>query len=86
MEASMNIRSTALAVIAAAAAIAPLASAHAGSGGKEYFSQTYQFSKPMNGYEGFQGAYHCSYVKTPKTVCSPDGKCKKVWELLQTCQ
>jgi hypothetical protein len=40
----------------------------------------------MNGYQGFSGAYHCSYVRTPKTVCSAAGKCKKVWELLQTCQ
>lgn len=60
--------------------------AQAGSGGKEYYSQTYRFSKPMNGYEGFAGAYHCSYVKVPKTVCSANGKCERVWELTQNCQ
>jgi hypothetical protein len=58
--------------------------AHA-KGGKEYFSETYTFDKPHNGYEGFSGNYHCSYIKTPKTVCLA-GKCKRVWELLQTCQ
>lgn len=83
------LRTTAFAVLAAAAAFAPLAfgdAAHAGSGGKEYYSQVYRFSKPMNGYEGFSGAYHCSYVKTPKKVCNTAGQCKTVWELLQTCQ
>lgn len=58
--------------------------AHA-RGGKEYFQQTYQFDRPMDGYQGFSGAYHCSYVRTPKQVCHK-GKCKRVWELLQTCQ
>lgn len=80
-------RTSALAVLAAAALLFPLiASSDADAkGGKEYFAQTYQFDKPMNGYQGFSGAYHCSYVKTPKTVCVA-GKCKRVWELLQTCQ
>lgn len=83
----MTIRTSVIAALAAAAAFAPLASGQAEAGqGKEYFSQTYQFSRPMNGYEGFQGAYHCSYVKTPKKVCDASGRCKKVWELLQTCQ
>lgn len=54
-------------------------------GAKEYFSQTYQFDRAMDGYEGFSGAYHCSYIRTPKTVCKR-GTCKRVWELLQTCQ
>jgi len=80
-------RTGALAALAAAAAALPLVSSSDADarGGKEYFAETYRFSKPMNGYEGFSGAYHCSYVKTPKTVCVA-GKCKKVWELLQTCQ
>jgi len=83
----MTFRTSALVLLAATAALAPLAvdTAHA-RGGKEYYAETYQFSKPMNGYEGFQGAYHCSYVKTPKKVCDAAGRCKKVWELLQTCQ
>lgn len=55
-------------------------------GGKDYYAETYQFDRPMNGYQGFSGAYHCSYIKTPKEVCSATGKCKRVWELLQTCQ
>ncbi len=81
-----TLRTTAFVALAAAAALAPLASGALAKGGKEYFSQSYVFDKPMNGYEGFSGAYHCSYVKTPKTVCNSAGQCKKVWELLQTCQ
>lgn len=74
-------------VAIAAAALAPalLSNAASAKGAKEYFAETYTFSKPMNGYEGFSGAYHCSYVKTPKVVYV-NGKPKKVWELLQTCQ
>lgn len=79
-------RLTAIAVLAAAVASAPMIGTAHAKGAKEYFSETYRFDKPMNGYEGFSGAYHCSYVKTPKTVCNAGGKCKKVWELLQTCQ
>ena len=60
--------------------------AHAAGGGKEYFSETYRFKKPMNGYEGFSGAYHCSFVKVPKTVCSSNGRCQRIWELTQNCQ
>jgi hypothetical protein len=88
MEASMTngLRITAFAALAAIAALAPLASGAEAKGGKEYFSETYQFDKPMNGYQGFSGAYHCSYIKTPKTVCNGAGQCKRIWELLQTCQ
>ncbi|MCC7253928.1 hypothetical protein [Hyphomicrobium sp.] len=85
---TLTLRTTALAALAAVAALAPLASggdAHA-RGGKEFFSNTYQFDRPMNGYQGFSGAYHCSYIKTPKTVCNKAGQCKRIWELLQTCQ
>jgi hypothetical protein len=60
--------------------------AYAGGRGKDFYSQTYQFDRPMNGYEGFSGAYHCSYVKVPKKVCTASGTCKTVWELTQTCQ
>lgn len=82
----MSFVRTALFAATAAVALSPLAAGGAlARGGKEYFSQTYQFDRPMNGYQGFSGAYHCSYVKTPKTVCHA-GKCKRVWELLQTCQ
>lgn len=80
------VRTATFAAVAAAVALSPLAAGGAlARGGKEYFAQTYQFDRPMNGYQGFSGAYHCSYVKTPKTVCYA-GKCKRVWELLQTCQ
>lgn len=75
----------AVVALATAATLIPGSDAHA-RGGKEYFQQTYQFDRPMNGYHGFSGAYHCSYVKTPKNVCDGKGRCKRVWELLQTCQ
>jgi hypothetical protein len=81
-----TLRNAALATLAAAVTLAPFAPGALARGGKEYFSQTYVFDKPMNGYQGFSGAYHCSYVKTPKTVCTRSGSCKRVWELLQTCQ
>lgn len=83
----ISFRTAAFAALAAGLALSPLVSGTDASakGGKEYFSETYTFSQPHNGYEGFSGQYHCSYIKTPKTVCVA-GKCKKVWELLQTCQ
>jgi len=82
------LRATAFSALAVMSGLAPLAAGGdaEAKGGKDYYSQTYQFDRPMNGYQGFSGAYHCSYVKTPKTVCNAAGKCKKVWELLQTCQ
>ena len=85
---TLTLRTTAFAALAVAASLSPLVAGGDAQarGGKEYFSQTYQFDRPMNGYQGFSGAYHCSYVRTPKTVCNSAGKCKKVWELLQTCQ
>ena len=73
-------------LLAGAAALAMVSSEAAyARGGKGFYTETYTFDKPMNGYEGFSGAYHCSYIKTPKTVCV-NGKCKKVWELQQSCQ
>lgn len=62
--------------------------ANAGGRGKEYFSETYTFSKPMNGYEGRAGDYYCSYIKTPVTKCDAGGNnCKVVaWNLEQHCQ
>lgn len=82
-----TLRISVFAAFAAVATLAPLVAGGAAEakGGKDYYSETYTFNRPMNGYQGFSGAYHCSYIKTPKTVCV-SGKCKKVWELLQTCQ
>lgn len=81
----MNATVIAVASLAVISAALVLSTGAQAKGAKEYYAETYTFSKPMNGYEGFSGAYHCSYVKTPKTYCVA-GKCKKVWELLQTCQ
>lgn len=85
---TLTLRKTVFTALAAAVAFAPLVASDAAQArkGKEYFSEVYRFDKPMNGYEGFSGAYHCSYVKTPKKVCNSAGQCKKVWELQQTCQ
>ncbi|MGD9785956.1 MAG: hypothetical protein AB7E80_08675 [Hyphomicrobiaceae bacterium] len=55
--------------------------------GKGYFSQTYEFDRPMNGYEGHSAVpgYYCTYKKFPKRDCS-SGSCKIVgWTLEQTC-
>ncbi|WP_295559174.1 hypothetical protein [uncultured Hyphomicrobium sp.] len=82
-----TLRTTGFVALAIAAAFAPLvAGGAAHAKGKDFYAQSYQFDRPMNGYEGFSGAYHCSYVKTPKNVCNKAGQCKRVWELLQTCQ
>ena len=82
-----SLKTITLAFVAASAMLSPVlfSAAAEAKGAKEYYAQSYIFTKPMKGYEGFSGAYHCSYVKTPKTICVR-GKCKKVWELLQTCQ
>ena len=55
-------------------------------GGKEFFSQDYQFSQPTSGFEGQQGNYYCSYQRIPNRVCDQNGKCMiKGWTLRQHC-
>jgi hypothetical protein len=59
-------------------------------GGKEFFSEDYQFAQPMHGFQGQQGNYYCSYQRLPNRVCSYDSsgneKCKvKGWTLRQYC-
>jgi hypothetical protein len=81
-----TLRAAAIAIALAGAALVPLlAGTPAEAKGKEHFSNDYTFDKPMDGVQGFSGAYYCSYVKTPKEQCAPSGKCKKVWILTQTC-
>lgn len=57
--------------------------------GKDYFSETYRFNKPHDGYSGFSGAYYCDYQKRPVRECgaSRSGRpvCKTVWLLRQHC-
>lgn len=58
--------------------------------GKDYFSETYIFNKPMDGYSGHAGAYYCDYQKKPNIVCSRDRngneRCvRKGWQLRQHC-
>jgi hypothetical protein len=83
------LKTTAFAALAGAAALAPLLGvtpAEAGGHGKDYYVQEYFFSKPMNGKEGFEGAYFCSYIKQPVEVSLPGGGKKKIWKLTQVCQ
>ena len=82
------LKTTAYAVLVAAAAVAPLfagTAAEAGRG-KEHFVQEYFFAQPMNGKEGFEGAYYCSYMKQKVMVTTPTGEKKEVWKLTQVCQ
>lgn len=70
-----------------AAAAAPAAFA---KGGKDFYSQDYQFNQPMKGYEGQAGNYYCSYQRLPNRVCTTDSsgneRCKvQGWTLRQYC-
>jgi hypothetical protein len=69
------------------AAIAPAAFA---KGGKDFYSQDYNFDRPMKGYEGQAGNYYCSYQRLPNRVCVTDAsgneRCQvKGWTLRQYC-
>jgi len=64
--------------------------AFAKGGGKEFYSQDYQFSQPTKGYEGQAGNYYCSYQRLPNRVCTTDAngneRCKvQGWTLRQYC-
>ena len=56
-------------------------------GAKPYYSQRYEFDRPVRGYEGFLFPdYYCSYKRYPRRVCGNRG-CRIVgWTLEQTCQ
>jgi hypothetical protein len=59
-------------------------------GGKEFFSEDYQFDQPMKGYEGQAGNYYCSFQRLPNRVCVIDAngneRCQiKGWTLRQYC-
>lgn len=76
----------------AASALAGLLTSTAAQarGGKEFYSEDYQFSQPMKGYEGQAGNYYCSYQRLPNRVCTIDAsgneRCKvKGWTLRQYC-
>ncbi len=84
-----SIKSLALGVSLAAAALSPVltvTAAEAGGRGKEYFSQTYISKKPLHGFEGRAGDYYCSYVRMPVHKIDANGRMKVVaWELRQHC-
>lgn len=83
------LKTLALGTFLAMAAIAPMLTAspaEAGGRGREYFSQTYTFDKPMHGYEGRSGDYYCSYIRKPVHKIDANGRMKVVaWELEQHC-
>ena len=66
--------------------------AEARRGGKPYYSRTYEFKRPVRGYEGWVApGYYCSYKRYPRRTCtySRSGKerCRITgWTLEQTCQ
>lgn len=76
------------AILACAALAAASSVANAG-GDKEYFTQDYQFKKPMHGFSGHSGNYYCDYQRYPDRKCVVIGgveKCKIVgWTLRQHC-
>ena len=79
-----------LAVFGAVLIWAVGSAAFAKGGGKDYYSQDYEFSQPMKGYEGRAGNYYCSYQRLPNRVCTTDGsgneRCKiQGWTLRQHC-
>lgn len=60
-------------------------------GGKEFFVQDYNFSKPMHGYSGHSGNYYCDYQRLPNRKCFVNANgtesCKIVgWTLREMCQ
>jgi len=65
--------------------------AEARRGGKGIFTQSYDFDRPMHGYEGHSQVpgYYCTYKRFPKRVCKETlggEACKVVgWTLEQTC-
>lgn len=79
------LKSAACAALAATAALSVVSAAEAGGRGKDIYSQDYFFNQAMNGKQGFEGAYYCSYVKQPVMVSLPNGQKKKLWKLTQTC-
>jgi hypothetical protein len=94
----MMMRKRYCAVLSAAAALAGAApllfagEAQAYRGIKPYYSETYEFDRPVRGYEGFLFPdYYCSYKRYPRRVCTYDRKGNEVcrvkgWTLEQTCQ
>jgi hypothetical protein len=68
------------------AALSVCPAAAGGKGGKSYYSQTYNLSKPLHGYEGRAGDYYCSYVRTPVHTTDAVGRLKvTAWTLEQHC-
>lgn len=80
----------ALALAVGASSMFVASDAEARRGGKGFYTQQYDFDRPMHGYEGHTGTgYYCSYKRLPKRVCSygPGGESCKIagWTLEQTC-
>jgi hypothetical protein len=88
-------RATALAITATMTMLAiPVLAAGAAEarGVKPFYSETYQTTGPVRGYEGYVAPnYYCSYKRYPNRVCSVNAQGKERchiagWQLEQTCQ
>lgn len=83
---------TALALGVVIASMHVTSEAEARRGVKPYYWRTYEFNRPVRGYEGWVApGYYCSYKRYPRRVCTygRGGKerCRiKGWTLEQTCQ
>ena len=89
------VRTAAISTLAIGAGFAALLAAPAAEARryvKPYYSETYDFDKPVRGYEGWVAPdYYCSYKRHPKRVCSTNARGKETcrvrgWTLEQTCQ
>jgi hypothetical protein len=84
-------RATALAMTTLALGLLVAGAAEA-RGVKPFYSETYETTGPVKGYEGYVAPnYYCSYKRYPNRVCSTDAQGKEHcriagWQLEQTCQ
>jgi len=66
--------------------------AEARRGVKPYYWRTYEFKRPVRGYEGWVApGYYCSYKRYPRRTCTHERSGKERcritgWTLEQTCQ
>lgn len=90
----MKLNTINTAIFAGAAAVVALTAFSASDayakGGKEIFTETYEFNQPMHGYEGHAtNNYYCTYKRFPVRKCKWNGSrevCKVVkWRLEETC-
>ena len=95
MNTANSVRMTAISLLTVGAGLAVVFVAPAAEARryvKPYYSETYDFDKPVRGYEGWVAPdYYCSYKRYPKRVCATNARGKETcrvrgWTLEQTCQ